>query len=424
MIAAATDPLLDDALAMRRAGPARLAAALEQGRAALLDIAAAWHAQLGPAMRVPRSPELNLPLWELGHIGWFESWWLDRHPQRALGLACDPDAPRAPAFAAGDDAMFDSSRIAHAERWQVDLPDRATTLARLAEGRARTLRLLADTPDDDVACYLPRLVLFHEDMHREAWLCMSQTLGLDPGPAAHAAGADAELRAPAAAGSAAADDTWAVPAGRHRLGTEEPGFAFDNELAAHDVALDAFRIDRRAVTWARFLPFVEAGGYADPRWWSPEGWRWRTAGDLRGPRHLLRRADGGWDRIRFDRTEPLPPDAPAVHLSGHEARAWCAWAGRRLPTEAEWERAAVQAAASGERFAWGEVWEWTASPFAPFAGFQAHPYRDYSRPWFDGRPVLRGASFATAPRMRHARYRNFFPAERNDVFAGFRSCTA
>jgi EgtB-related family protein len=107
-----------------------------------------------------------------------------------------------------------------------------------------------------------------------------------------------------------------------------------------------------------------------------------------------------------------------VHLSWYEADAWCRWAGRRLPTEAEWEAAAV----SDPRFAWGEVWEWTASAFAPFVGFAAHPYRDYSRPWFDGRPVLRGASRATSLRMTHPRYRNYFTAERNDIYAGFRSC--
>ncbi len=111
-----------------------------------------------------------------------------------------------------------------------------------------------------------------------------------------------------------------------------------------------------------------------------------------------------------------------LHISAHEAQAWCRWAGRRLPTEAEWETAALCAAADDQVFEWGEVWEWTSSPFAPYAGFVAHPYGDYSQPWFDGRPVLRGASFATAPHMKHPRYRNYFPADRDDLFAGFRSC--
>mgnify|MGYP006188903463 FL=1 len=110
----------------------------------------------------------------------------------------------------------------------------------------------------------------------------------------------------------------------------------------------------------------------------------------------------------------------ARHLSATEAQAWCRWAGRRLPTEAEWEVAAHTAPG----FAWGAVWEWTASAFEPFPGFKPHPYLDYSQPWFDGRPVLKGASSATHPRMRHPTYRNYFPAARTDIFAGFRSVRA
>ena len=122
-----------------------------------------------------------------------------------------------------------------------------------------------------------------------------------------------------------------------------------------------------------------------------------------------------------------------MNLSLYEAQAWCRWAGRRLPTEPEWERAATAASETsppaalsdlddGAGFRWGQVWEWTATPFRPYPGFMSHPYRDYSAPWFDTRQVLRGASFATHPRLRHARYRNFFTPERNDIFAGFRSC--
>jgi EgtB-related family protein len=135
----------------------------------------------------------------------------------------------------------------------------------------------------------------------------------------------------------------------------------------------------------------------------------------------LRRSSTGWQRRRQGAWEDLPLDEAACHLSLHEAEAWCRWAGRRLPTEAEWERAAVT---RPDAFRWGDVWEWTASPFRPHPGFAAHPYRDYSAPWFDGRPVLRGASFMTQPRMRHPCYRNFFPAQRNDVPAGFRACAA
>jgi EgtB-related family protein len=210
----------------------------------------------------------------------------------------------------------------------------------------------------------------------------------------------------------------ALAAGPWPLGSAESGFAFDNELGAHVVDLPDTIIDAQVVRWSEFLPFVDFGAYADDRWWSPIGRHWRAANEARAPRYLRR--DGGvWQQWRHGHWQPLNATAAACHLTHHEADAWCRWAGRRLPSEAEWERAAVS---RPDEFRWGDVWEWTASPFQPFGGFQPHPYRDYSAPWFDGRPVLRGASHMTQPRMRHPRYRNFFPPHRNDVPAGFRSC--
>lgn len=372
--------------AARRASGAELAALMSAQRTQLLALFAGFEAAL-PDLKIAFDPLLNLPLWELGHIGWFEEFWLARNPERRRGAAADPLAQRPDSIR---DALYDSSVVAHAMRWQLDLPDPAATRRYLAEVRADTLALLAQSGPDDDALYFFRLALFHEAMHIEAWHFMAQRLGVDLGPAMTG-------RAPQAS---ALMGEWRVPGGERVVGSTGSGFAFDNELGAHSLRVEAFSIDRAPVSWRRYLPSLAAGAV---------------------PQHL-RRVEGVWQTQRFGQWRPLDLDTPAFHLSAVEAAAWCVWAGRRLPTEAEWETAARLAASTGEAFDWGQVWEWTASPFAPYPGFSAHPYRDYSQPWFDGRPVLRGASFATSSLMCDARYRNFFPAQRTYVFSGFRSC--
>ena len=398
--------------AMRHAGPAAIEAALGAGRERLLALFEGFRAALGPGgLRIARDAAVNLPLWELGHIGWFEEVWVSRNTARPQGVDGDPLAPRTASLLPGADAFYDSSAVAHATRWHLALPDVEATLAYLDAVRAATLGLLRASAPSDRALYFFRLALFHESMHCEAWHFMADRLGIDPGPGAQGRGPRAR---PTDAGE------LRVAAGRHVLGTTAPGFAFDNELGAHAVDLEAFAIDRAPVAWGAFLPFVEAGGYADEAAWTPAGRDWLRRTGTGAPLNL-RRGTHGWEQRVFGRWTPLDAAAPAWHLTVHEAEAWCRWAGRRLPTEAQWEAAATQATRAGD-FAWGEVWEWTASAFEPYPGFAPHPYRDYSQPWFDGRRVLRGASFATAPWLRHPRYRNFFPGERSDVFAGLRSC--
>lgn len=398
--------------AARRLDKTALAGALRESRTRTLTLFTAYEAALGPNLAVPCAPELNPPLWELGHIGWFADGWIARHPQLARGLAAEPDAPRLPARqwtrGVDADALYDSSRVPHDSRWQLPLPDAQTTRADLAASLDQTLALLQDAADDDTGLYLFRLALLHEDMHAEAAVYMAQRLGFDP--------CDAITAATATTASHARPAELAVPATRITLGHSGPGFAFDNELGAQTVDVQAFRIDARALTWAQFLPFVENGGYAQRRFWSEAGWAWRLAHAAQAPRYLRLRSDGHWEHQRWGRWQALDQNATACHLTFFEAQAWCAWAGRRLPTEAEWVTASQH---SG--FAWGQVWEWTASPFAPFPGFEPHPYREYSQPWFDGRPVLKGASAATHPRLRHRQYRNYFTPERNDIFAGLRS---
>ena len=263
-------------------------------------------------------------------------------------------------------------------------------------------------------------------MHHEAWLYMAQSLGV--------AVADARWQA---APLRTARTPLSFDAGPWQLGHSGAGFAFDNEGGPHTLALPATHIDSRVLCWADYLPFVEAGGYSQPQWWGEDGAAWMATERPAAPRYLRR--EGGdesglesgrqgthqgaplqaWQQWRHGQWQTLNLALPACHLTAFEAQAWCRWAGRRLPSEAEWERAAIEQPGS---FEWGAVWEWTASTFWPYPGFAAHPYRDYSAPWFGSRPVLRGASFMTQPRMRHPRYRNFFNAGRNDVPAGFRTC--
>ncbi len=375
--------------AARCGGRDALAAALRDSRTRTLALLDAYAAALGPTLQVPYSTQLNPPLWEAGHVGWFQDYWLARNLQRALGHRADPDHARAAGRLAGADLLYNSSLVAHASRWHLPLPDLDATCAYLAAGLTETLELLATTPETDDDLYFFRLSLFHEDMHGEAGVYMAQALDI-PLPDGLMSGTAASCR----------EDMLQLPAQTWVLGYTGTGFAFDNELPPHAVDLAAYEIDADVVSWKRYLPFLEATGTPPPRY--------------------LRRLDGEWQGLRHGEWVLLPLDAAATHLTWFEADAWCRWAGRRLPGEAEWEAAA----STRPDFRWGRVWEWTASRFLPYPGFAAHPYRDYSAPWFGERYVLRGAGVATSPRMAHPRYRNYFTPERNDIHAGFRSCTA
>ena len=422
------NPHSDVGNTIRLAKRATLAQALLDSRADTLATFARYETALAPTQCVvPQSPQWNPPLWELGHIGWFQEVWLARFSQVHLGAAANPSAKRGAPLRPDADALYDSSLVAQGSRWQLPLPDAKTTRTELAAQLAQTLALLQATPDDDTALYFMRLVLLHEDMHHEAALYTAQALGIDVDDARWVPQQLHSRRQPIAQG-----------AGPWRLGREGPGFAFDNELGAHNVTLGATAIDSRVLSWAEYLPFVLAGGYAQPQWWSEPGRVWLAEVDqkhggqssqqrlqqrsqlrLQHQPRYLRYEQGTWQRQQGSHWLTLDMSLPACHLTLHEAQAWCAWAGRRLPLEAEWERAAFT---QPDLFEWGAVWEWTASTFAPYPGFAPHPYRDYSAPWFGTHQVLRGASVMTQARMHNARYRNYFTPERNDICAGFRSC--
>lgn len=424
----AVGPGWQAAHAARTADASLLAELLVDSRARTLELVDAYAAGLGETLTVAYSPQLNPPLWELGHIGWFQEYWISRNPQVALGVTADPVGPRSTSLLEQADSLYNSSLVEHRSRWHLELPDLGTTRRYLANGLDATLDRLAHAGSDDSALYFYRLALFHEDMHGEAAVYMAQALGIAlPLPMA--------CRLPCRSNAAA--QPLVLAAGEWLLGYTHDtsngqsigpaaGFAFDNELAVNRVFVGSCEIDDRPLSWRRYLAFVQAGGYADPRWWSPEAWQWlqTRVGDPCAPRYLRRcsggSADAAWEQHCFGAWQALDLDAPACHLSHFEAQAWCRWAGRILPTEAQWEKAALTLPG----FVWGEVWEWTASTFNPYPGFVAHPYRDYSAPWFDNRPVLRGASVATHARMAHPRYRNYFTPERNDILAGFRTCSA
>jgi iron(II)-dependent oxidoreductase len=391
----------------------------------------------------PPLPTVNPLLWEVGHIAWFQEKWVLRH-------ACGR-----PPLRPEVDALYDSAAVAHDTRWDLALPSREQSLRYLAGVEERILERVAERPGADEV-YFILLSIFHEDMHTEAFTYTRQTLGY---PAPHLPGG--EGAAPAREDVSCSGDVQ-VAGGTFRLGAEPGGgFVFDNEKWAHPVGLKPFAIARTSVTQAEFAAFVEDDGYGRASLWGAEGWAWR---EQEGARHPVywRRERGGWQRRDFDRWVPLEPHRPVVHVNWYEAEAYCRWAGRRLPTEAEWEAAASQVAGSSRklRHPWGDgaptpdranldgtalgcvgvaalpagdspcgcrqmtgnVWEWTADPFLPYPGFVADPYKEYSAPWFGDHKVLRGGCWATRGRLLRNTWRNFYRPHRRDVFAGFRTC--
>ena len=413
-----------DSPLLRCAGKDLLSLALMDSRNHTLQWLSVYESGLDALdWRVPMRPELNPPLWEAGHVGWFQEHWIGRHVQRQRGVACDPTGIRLASIEPQADDWYDSSAVPHDTRWSLDLPGLQRTKDYLAETMEITLDLLdatdVETGDPDAALYFHRLALFHEDMHGEAFAMMAQTLGLTlpasgdraPHLLQHVSGRGQALQRPPLT---FLPMHWTLGLKRGN------GFVFDNETDAQVVAVPEFEIDSQVVTWAQYAEFVEDGGYDDARWWSTAGWQWVQRTGRRVPRYVDQLRQGVLQR-RFGVLVRLPMHQPVVHVSWYEADAWCRWAGRRLPTEVEWEVAAHAGPARGLR--WGDVWEWTASTFREYPGFRVDPYRDYSKPWFGTHKVLRGASLATSGRMRHPKFRNFYRPERDDMFCGFRSCS-
>jgi ergothioneine biosynthesis protein EgtB len=394
-----TDKTLETSF--RHATPDQLASALVDARDYTLGLFDALAAHgYDDTVNVPRIKTLNPPLWELGHTAWFAEWFVLRE-----ATSSHPTGARRTGLLARGDDWFDSALVAHAARWSLDLPGPGGIKTYTREVLDRILEKLQRTPDDDAALYPFRLALAHEDMHGEAFLYTLQKLGVAQAvPVAPRRVAGAEI---------------AYPGGTITLGGQPAsGFVFDNEKPAYRCYVAPFQIDADAVTNGQFLEFVLDGGYDHPQFWTPAARAWLMGQDRSAPRYWSR--DGGaWTTTRFGQAQTLDPYEAVRHVSLFEAQAYCAWAGRRLPLEAEWEYAAT---ASQPGFNWGAVWEWTATPFEPYPGFTPDRYLEYSEPWFASHQVLRGASFATPARFRSPYFRNFFMPDRDDLFGGFRTC--
>ena len=359
--------------------------------------------------QVPQRPELNPIAWELGHLAWFCEFWVLRGPHRVGddGLVHAALPPRI----AGPDALYDSARLAHADRWAAPLPTRAEVLAMLAAQLDACADALPSIYDDDAALYFHRLALLHEAMHIEALTALRATLGYTPPH--HPAWHHVVLPRYMPGG------TVRVAGGTVRIGwpAGQRGFAFDNELRGHGVEIADIEIDLAPLLAGQFLEFIEDGGYDDPACWPGPAGAWRRRSGRHHPARWRGEGDE-WEHRWFDHWLPVDDDQMLVNVSAWEAEAYCRWAGRRLPRAAEWEHAA----ASSPTFLWGRsVWEWTADDFQPYPGFVPGPYKDYSAPWFGSHRELRGGSFSTHVRLHDVRYRNFFLPERTDVFAGFRT---
>jgi len=346
------------------------------------------------------SPLMSPLVWDFAHIGYFEELWLLRE------LGSEP-----PARAEHDD-VYDAFAHERSERGELPILPPSAAREYVADVRGRVLALLpsvdldrADPPLENG--FLFGMIVQHELQHIET---MTQTLQLGslPGPE------------PSGPPPATRSGDVLVEAGRVSLGADEDAvWAYDNERPRHEATLPAFRIDRAPVSNAGWLEFMAGGGYRDQALWSDEGWEWRTAEQAEAPLYW-ERDDDGWVLRRFDRVEPVPTAEPVQHVSWYEAETYARWAGKRLPSEAEWEKAARVAGDELEHLH-GAVWQWTSSHFEGYPGFSAFPYPEYSEAFFGPEHrVLRGGSWVTDEVVSRTSFRNWDYPQRRQIFGGVR----
>lgn len=424
------------------ASPSEVADLLTDARARTLTL-------IGPVdeadLRAQHSDLMSPILWDLGHIAEFERLWLLENLEGEVRFGEMP-------------GLYNPFENPRSTRGALALPSLAELLALLAEVRSAVLRSLehvdiaaARTPVLREA-FVYRMVAQHEHQHGETML---QTLQLKRGrpyaaPRAVVYGSGPHRRA----------EMVRFPGGRVVIGTDDRSAAYDNERPAHEVDVPPFRIDAAPTTNGQYLEFMREGGYRDERLWSEAGRAWLRESGAEAPAYWSRDGDA-WLRREMDRTTEVQPDHPVCHVSWYEAEAFARWAGKRLPTEHEWEAAATWDPAAGakRRYPWGDddptalhanvdqlafgtspvgaharngspigcvdmignVWEWTASDFAPWPGYETFPYAEYSEVFFGPRfRVLRGGSWATRPGAIRGTFRNWDFPIRRQIFAGFR----
>jgi iron(II)-dependent oxidoreductase len=416
---------------------------IKDARKRTLELVAGLDQQqiMGPQLDI-----VNPLLWEIGHVAYFYEFWLLRHLDGKKSILSNADQ------------LYDSINIAHEDRWNLPLLSLHETKTYMQQVHDGIITRLQSDTVNALDTYLTRYAVFHEDMHTEAFTYTRRTLNYPSPVLGNIVLNDAAYNA------GSLDGDVKIKGGSYLLGaSEKTDFCFDNEKWLHQVTIKPFTIARAATSYQQYAEFVGDGGYHKQIWWDEAGWDWLQKNNTTTPNGWKKDANDNWLIKHFDQWQPIRPHAAVIHINWYEASAYCRWANRRLPSEAEWEMAAsgspvninekrvypwgnetltenhanmnsramrsidVGALPAGDsaygcRQMLGNVWEWTADTFNPYPGFIADMYQDYSQPLFGQTKVLRGGAWTTRSRMIRNTWRNYYGADRNDVFAGFRTC--